>query len=345
MSVYKKALSEIKRGQLGLNEGLPTGLPRYDEYLHGVQKGTYYLIGGNTGSGKSYFVNNTFILNPYDYLLNTPGVIEKVHYIYLSFEMVAHQHILRAIPRWLWLNYNIQTNVGYVLSRGKHRISQEIFDKVLESQMYFEKLEDSITFVDSCLGKSAIDKVIGEYALAHGNYTVEANGTIHYTPHDENLHTIIILDHYGLTKKEDEKSTKDAIDGLSKLFVEYRNVCNFTEVVLSQYNRDMDSVERIKKGMIEPQLSDFKDSAGSQEDADVVLGLADPFKYGHSKYKGYDIELLKSYFRGLHVLKNRSGNTGGFIGLNFFGDVGIFKEFPRSGDMAPEDYERGIKLK
>lgn len=344
MSIFNRALSEINRGKLGLNVGLSTGCPRLDGQIYGVQKGTYYLIGGNTGAGKSYLVNDLFLLNPYDSILADPHTSQKVKFLYFSFEMAAEKHILRAIPRYLWKHYHIETDVNYVLSRGKHSISQEIYEKVLESKSYFEKLEDSIVFIDSAQGKTKIDKVIKKHAKDNGQFYQDANGAHFYKPNDLNLTTVIILDHNGLTKKEDETSTKGVIDGLSKRLVEYRNVCGFTPVVLNQFNRDMDSIDRVKKGLIEPQLSDFKDTSGSQEDANMVLGIGDPFRYGHSKYRSFDIEILRSYFRGLHILKNRDGDSGGFIGLNFFGNVGIFKELPKSKEMTQEDYEKAISL-
>jgi replicative DNA helicase len=344
MSVFQQAFDEIERGRQGLNMGLPTGLPRFDGKTYGLQRGTYTLIGGDTGSGKSHFLNNTYLLNPLDYLKRNPGKT-KLKVIYLSFEMVAKVHIFRAIPRYLWENHGIITDIGQILSKGlKNRVPDEIYEKISESREWFEELESHITFVDSTIGRSKIEEILKRHAVNNGTFIKDQEGNLKYTPNDPNLITLVILDHNGLSKKEDEASTKQIIDGISKVFVKYRNTCDFTFVALNQFNRDIQSTDRKKAGAIEPQLSDFKDTSGSQEDADMVLALCDPWRYGYTSYKDFDIATLQSYFRCLHILKNRSGSAGGHIGLNFFGNTGIFQELPRVKDMTQQDYARAINL-
>jgi hypothetical protein len=134
------------------------------------------------------------------------------------------------------------------------------------------------------------------------------------------------------------------IDNISKVFVKYRNTCGFSFVALNQFNRDIQSSDRKKLGAIEPQLADFKDTSGSQEDADMVMALAYPWRYSYTTYKDFDISTLKDYFRCLHVLKNRNGDANKHIGLNFFGNLGLFLELPKVKDMTTHDYSRAIDL-
>jgi hypothetical protein len=100
---------------------------------------------------------------------------------------------------------------------------------------------------------------------------------------------------------------------------------------------------RLKAGDVEPALDDFKDSAVTQEDADVVMALFDPMRYKVPDPSGYNLDKLKDeygakYFRSVRVIKNSYGEDDLRIGLGFLGQVGMFKELPRKKDITDEDY-------
>ena len=65
-------------------------------------------------------------------------------------------------------------------------------------------------------------------------------------------------------------------------------------------------------------MRDFEDSKRTVKDANVVWGLYDPqrhMKEGSDLFKGYDITMLKSWFKSIHLLKNRNGETNKFVPL------------------------------
>ena len=64
-SIFSSIEEEIKKGLQGSNEGIPIGFPRLEQYAS-LRKKQYYLIGGYTGSAKSTFIQDAFILNPKD---------------------------------------------------------------------------------------------------------------------------------------------------------------------------------------------------------------------------------------------------------------------------------------
>ena len=104
-SIYQLAIEEIDRGQRGENKGLPMGLPKLVEYVPNLQKNTYYLVGGNTGAGKSAFVDEAFIFAPFEYLLESGDVediIKHFEVIYYSFEINKVSKILKAIARRIY---------------------------------------------------------------------------------------------------------------------------------------------------------------------------------------------------------------------------------------------------
>ena len=88
--------------------------------------------------------------------------------------------------------------------------------------------------------------------------------------------------------------------------------------------------------MVEPKLSDFKDSGNTQQDANVIFALFSPHRHELESFRGYDIKKLKDRFRSLSLLKNRDGASDIRIGLQFVGEVGYFKELPKLPDFQKD---------
>ena len=72
-------------------------------------------------------------------------------------------------------------------------------------------------------------------------------------------------------------------------------------------------------------------------DADIVLGLFSPIRFGITEYFGYDITILKDHIRFLEVIVNRNGEMGGILPLWFDGAVCDFKELPKPDDKVAMD--------
>ena len=133
--------------------------------------------------------------------------------------------------------------------------------------------------------------------------------------------------------KEDQGNKKKAIDRASKILVYFRNMCKFSPVVVSQFNRGIEGMDRKENDSQEPQLSDFKDTGATQEDANTVMALFHPFKYGMERHRGYPIIKLQRNYRSNHILKNRDGMDGLVVGMHFLGEVGKFKELPPAKEL------------
>jgi len=84
--IFNNVIEKIERGKEGLNTGLYMGFDRLVEYIPGIQQGTYYLIGGETGSGKTAFIDACFLYNPYDWLKAHPDSSIKLKIFYWSLE-------------------------------------------------------------------------------------------------------------------------------------------------------------------------------------------------------------------------------------------------------------------
>ena len=349
--IFDDVINKINRGKEGLNVGLPMGFDRLVKYVPDIQQGTYYLIGGETGTGKTAFADNCFLYNPYDYIKKTPGCKMKMKMIYWSFEIDKITKITKAICKKLYTEKGIITDINFVLSRGKNRISQEIYDAVCETRDYFEELEDVLEIFDGAMNPTGINRFMLDYARANGNYQMKEvdngkGGKIEvfdkWTPHDPNLYTMVMIDHVSLTKKEQGMKTKEVIDRLSEYLIPMRNNFGFIPVVVQQIGRGNSTTDRMKMDRLEPQLSDFKDSGNTQQDANVIMSLFAPKRYELEQFRGFDINKLKDRFRSLTVLKNRDGESDVRVPLQFVGEVGHFGELPKLSDFQndPSLYDK-----
>jgi hypothetical protein len=242
------------------------------------------------------------------------------------------------ICKKLFTDYGIITDINFVLSRGKNRISQEIYNKVLETRKYFEQMEDVLEIFDGSMNPTGINHRMLQIAKQNGNYLMKTvddgkGGKIEvfdrYVPHNPNMYTMVLIDHVSLTKKEKGYNTKETIDRLSEYLIPMRNNFGFIPVVVQQIGRGNSTADRMKLDRLEPQLSDFKDSGNTQQDANVILSLFAPKRYELERFRGYDITKLRDRFRSLTILKNRDGESDIRIGLHFVGEAGHFAELPK----------------
>ncbi len=59
-----KLLSRIEQGRKGNNIGLSTGLSKLDKITYGIQRKSFILVGGDTGSGKSSLALYSYCYRP-----------------------------------------------------------------------------------------------------------------------------------------------------------------------------------------------------------------------------------------------------------------------------------------
>lgn len=351
----KRLLEKIERGKLGQNKGLPHGFDRLGEYIPNIQQSTYYLNGGELGSGKSALTNSMFVFNPIDwYLANINNTDIKLNIKYYSFEIPKDDMGLKALARKIYLEYGVLLDINYILSRGKYRVSEEHYRLVIDNMDYIDKVNSIVDIQDLPKNPTGIWFDMLKHATANGKgikETRDFKGDLgyefegEYVPNDNNLYTLIIVDHVGLAKKEREFNKKEVIDKLSEYMIILRNKCGFTPVIVQQLNRSISSSDRFKLDRVEPQLSDFKESGCTQEDANVVLALFSPQRYEMDKFRDYNVSRLKNRFRSLSILKNRDGDADKIVGLKFIGEVGHFEELPRGVDMTENVYESITSIK
>lgn len=334
---------EVELGLTGRNNGIPMGFNRLNKYI-GIRKGIYFLVGGLTGSGKTSFIDDAFVLNPFDWYISqsNPGV--KLRIIYRSMERSRTYKFAKWVSRRIFLDHGLVMPVSKLLGWNEKMTSDE-HDLFLMYEDYMNQMNDVITIIDGPENAVGIAKELKAHALQNGRIEQVDEFNKRYIPNNENEVTIVIIDHIGLLKTtKDQPTKKEAIDKMSDELRYARDFYGYTPVVVSQFNRSISNIQRIKSGDVEPQLEDFAESSSTQNDADVVLALFDPIRYKVADPSGYDLERLKDnfgakYFRSLRLIKNSYGEDDVRIGLGFLGQVGMFKELPKRMDMTDADYE------
>ena len=340
---FEHLKGEVEKGLIGGNEGIPMGFHRLNRYM-GLRKSMYYLVGGLTGSGKTSFIDDAFVLNPFDWFIAQKNPKIKVKIIYRSMERSRTYKMAKWVSRKIFLDTGNIITVSKLLGWTDKMTSDE-HDLFLLQRDYIEAMNEVITIIDGPENPVGIAKDLSKYAMERGKIIQIDDYNKRYIPNDENEITIVVIDHIGLLKlTKDLPTKKQAIDKMSDELRHARDFYGYSPVVVSQFNRDISNPMRIKNGDVEPRLEDFAESSQTQNDADVVLALFDPMRYKVADPSGYDLDKLTDdygakYFRSLRLIKNSYGEDDVRIGLGFLGSIGMFKELPRKRDITLDDYD------
>lgn len=343
---FSELKKEVERGLQGKNEGLPMGFDRLNRYI-GLRKGMYYLTGGLTGSGKTSFIDDAFVLNPAEWKLSKEGQKSdmKLKVIYRSMERSRKYKMAKWTCRKIFIEEGIIIQLGSLLGwRGYPKLTHTEHDIFLSFEERMEQILDIVTIIDGPENPIGIAKGLKTHAEARGTIEQLDKFNKMYVPDDPNEFTIVVIDHVGLLKPVTGfTSKKERIDKMSDELRYARDFYGYSPVVVQQLNRDISNPIRLKAGDVEPQLEDFKDSSQTQDDADVVMALFDPMRYKVADPSGYSLSKLKdehgaNHFRSLRLIKNSFGEDDIRIGLGFFGQVGIFKELPKKQIITEDDY-------
>ena len=335
--------SEIQKGLDGRNGGIPMGFDRLNRYI-GIRKSMYFLVGGLTGSGKTSFIDDAFVLNPFDWYISQKSPKIKLRIIYRSMERSKTYKLAKWVSRKIFVDQGIMIPVPKLLG-WTEKMTKDEHDLFLMYEDYMESMNDVITIIDGPENPVGIAKELKAHAVQNGRIEQIDEYNKCYFPNNENEVTIVVIDHIGLLKlTKDQPTKKQAIDKMSDELRYARDFYGYTPVVVSQFNRDISNPMRIKNGDVEPQLEDFADSSSTQNDADVVLALFDPMRYKVADPSGYDLDKLRDsygakYFRSLRLIKNSYGSDDVRIGLAFLGDIGMFRELPKRKDVTDAVYE------
>lgn len=344
--IWDSLKSTIQRGVEGKNKGIPfDGFTTFSNYICNIQQGRYDLIFAGTGVGKTALVDSTYVFGAIKFLKQNPNYINDLEIIYYSLEITPEVKVAKYISARLWQDHQILTTVNEILSRGNNKIRPEVLKLIDEYESELNDLQNKYLFFRSYCNPDYLYSDIVKYAKSRGTVHYDHDGNIlSYTPKNPNLITLIIIDHSGLINKGKYKTLKEAIDQASKHLVFFRNVFNFSPVVISQINRGSEQMERRDNGdNWMPMLSDIKETGGLAEDANTVIGVASPFYLQVDKCLGFDITKFKDRYRLVKICKNRDGESNLLASFLFIGEIGQYTQLGKASDYevkAPEELQK-----
>lgn len=339
MTDFEKLAKEVEDGILGKNLGIPMGFSRLNKFI-GLRRANMYLVGGYTGSGKTSIVDDAFVLNPADWFIKNESTSpQKLKVIYWSMERKKSFKIAKWVGRKIFMDHGVIIDTPRMMGWVKQKMTTDEHDLFLVYEDYINRIQEVVEIMEMPRNPMGIKKFVDEYALKNGEVEQIDQYKRIYHPNNQNLITLIIYDHVGLLKGEERikvqyRTKKAIIDLASEDARNFRDFYGFSPIMVSQFNRDISNPSRLKNGDVEPMLEDFKETGNTQEDADVVLSLFDPFRYKVKDPIGYDLDQLRGedgrkMYRCLKLLKNTYGGDDIRVGLAFLPEIGLCKEMPK----------------
>lgn len=270
----------------------------------------------------------------------------RLKIFYFSLEMSKEEKMLAAFSNILYVKEGVRIAPKDLRStKADNILSEEILELIASYEIYFKKIEEIVTFVDSIRNPTGIYKFVRDYANANGTQhkkTINIKGELTeiddwYEPNDPEEYVMVIIDHISLISQEvNEGRRMNLHESIVKLSSDYlirlRNKYRYIPVVIQQQASSQESVENMKVGRLKPSMDGLGDCKLTQRDANVIIGVFSPFRHEIKEYYGYDITFLRDNIRFLEILGGREGGGGTMCPLYFDGAVNYFKELPLPND-------------
>lgn len=351
-SIFNNLKIEVEKGITGENNGLSTGFEGLDRYIS-IRRKIYTLVFGSSGTGKSTLVHNAYILNPFDqWFKNKQNSKIKLKIVYFSQERSASYVTAKWLCRKIFLNEGILLPLPKLMGWWTQKLTPDEHDLFLKYEPYFQNMEGVIEIIEGGQNPTAIYRWIKDWGEKNGKIEQISEFQKVYIPNDENLITLIIVDHQSLIRKEKGLNTKkEAIDKLSEYLQWGRDFFGFSPVLVAQMNRDIANPMYQKMESFEPTPEQIKDSATSFEDSDVCISLFDSVKFKtkaptfHDAEKLVDMKTGAKFYRSLKIHKNSWGEDDIRKAMAFHGAIGLFKELPKYDEMTDQNYQDVINGK
>ena len=137
---FEQLKQEVQLGIEGRNSGIPMGFDRLNRYI-GIRRGIYFLVGGLTGSGKTSFIDDAYVLNPFDWYImqNDPKI--KLRIIYRSMERSRTYKLAKWVSRKIFLDHGIIIPVSRLLGWNE-KMTPDEHDMFLMYEDYMHQIDD-----------------------------------------------------------------------------------------------------------------------------------------------------------------------------------------------------------
>ena len=287
----RKALYKMKARRNGELKSLKTAWVNFNNaFCDGLEWRTITVVGARPGTGKTLFmeqlVNDVIKLNP----------DQKFRILKFQFEMLDETNGIRKLSMNVGSDYNTLMSKDMPVDKGVYQKCVQFYEST-ESYDIVDVVYDPCTVEEMC---ATIHAYMEQFKTEDGF-----------------VNTLVTVDHSALFKLGGKYKDKfEMLNAFGEALTEMKKKFPVAFLVLSQLNRNVETIERAKDGTYGNYIldSDLYGSDALLQHADVVLGINRPFNrrikfYGPEKYIINDPDLLV-----FHILKSRNG----FMGMNFY---------------------------
>lgn len=250
--ITNSLLHQITYGREGKNWGYSMGLPKLEEIIDGVTQSTYTLIFSPTGTGKSSIALYSYIYKPLMEHLED----DDFKVTYFSLEMSAEMLYAKLLSMYIFEKYHIELSTKELLSRKKdYTLSDEHYEIVKQCLPWLHRVEEIVTVYDKSLSAEGLYSILMKELEKSGTFT-ETEGRKIYTPNNEKLIHLVVIDHLSLARRTNGRTLKEEMDLISSYLVTLRNRCKISPLVIMQANRNSTAMDRRKEGLNNLRIDD-----------------------------------------------------------------------------------------
>ena len=276
-----EAKSYINDRRLGNIKSLKTRWRKFNNLcMGGLTPDSLVTIAGMSSSGKTAFANiletDIFDLNP------------DIDFVVLNFslEMKSEKQIARKVSS------RLKKTVSELYSgTDDNKITDEEYEKIVSVANRFKKYD--IYYIESSCNIEGIRNSIRYFQETYAK--------------DKWL--VVILDHTLLVDGNNSEDDRTMLEKLEKMFIEVKKLGKTTIIQLTQLNRNIEQIERIKNpAMHYPIRSDISSGDTIYHASDYLLVIHRPDLLGIQQYGPYKLPVENLVYT--HLLKNRDGGLG-----------------------------------
>lgn len=344
--------------------------------------GRYLVFGGSPGTGKTSWLDQHLVLAPLYKMAKEGG--DAPYWVYRSMERpklhkrtkwLAWLHFVetgealsvatllnwsnkqrtltaedwRVLRSYDWFFELVDKHVDIVQGSSSPESIRDYALNVAQQRGVYVTMEDDMVL---CNGKPAghfQKEVYEEKGGVKRHYLDLSFGRVFegedsYFPSKEADNVQMVTDHLDkLLPSSEGGNPKDKHAGYVCDIL--RDICGWGATDIMQFNRDNQDTARLNSESLQVKEKDFRGSSIPYQNADIVMGVLDPWGQKKTKHEGYELEEMLSdggqmRFRYLDLIKNSYGTAPLGMGYMFVGEVGYFCELPKSSEITDLQYSQ-----
>jgi hypothetical protein len=353
---FLKNEQKVLQGEL---VGLPWHeiFPRLGNFIPVIPFATQILLTANSGVGKSHSWVGMILYSLYKLKKLHPERTYKIRFLIALLEDTRETFITRLYSMILFDKYGVRAD-GLTLNSMRILIPANVKERLDDVEEEINSLLAHCEILDSTYNPTGLYKWARSISNMYGTHHTKMmdfkkdDGEIHkvevyshYTPYDPNEQVIMIVDNLNNLQQEKEENRllteRETINKWTRQYgrLQITKHWKFTLINIIQQSAESERPVYNQSGKImidkcKPSLDGLGNSKECQRDSQLIFGLFAPSRFGVAEYGGYDIAVMKDFFRSFIILKSNISETNKEIPFYFDGACSIFKELPKTDNYT-----------